>query len=54
LDKFYNKKEIPWVKLIWKVHYSNGQIPQERNPLGQTHLDGPCNTPETTNTPECY
>jgi hypothetical protein len=27
LDKFYNKKEIPWIKLIWNAHYSNGQIP---------------------------
>ena len=27
LDKFYNKKEIPWVKLIWHAHYSNGDIP---------------------------
>jgi hypothetical protein len=27
LDKFYNRKEIPWVKLIWHAHYSNGDIP---------------------------
>ena len=27
LDKFYNKKEISWVKLIWYAHYSNGEIP---------------------------
>jgi len=27
LDKFYSKKEILWVKLIWYAHYSNGEIP---------------------------
>jgi len=27
LDKFYNKKEIPWVKLIWNAHYPIGQVP---------------------------
>jgi hypothetical protein len=27
LDKFYDKKEIPWVNLIWYAHYSNGEIP---------------------------
>jgi hypothetical protein len=27
LDKFYNKKNIPWVNLIWNTHYSNGEIP---------------------------
>ena len=27
LDKFYNKKEAPWVKLIWNAHYPNGQMP---------------------------
>ena len=27
LDKFYNKKEIPWVKLVWFSHYSDGEIP---------------------------
>jgi hypothetical protein len=26
LDKFYNKKDIPWVNLIWNSHYSNGEI----------------------------
>jgi hypothetical protein len=26
LDKFYNKKEVPWVKLIWNAHYSNGEV----------------------------
>jgi len=27
LDKFYNREEIPWVKLVWHAHYSNGDIP---------------------------
>src|SRR5438128_6523662 len=27
LDKFYNKRDIPWVKFIWSTHYSNGEIP---------------------------
>ena len=31
LFKFYNKKDIPWVYLIWQAHYSNGQIPHAKN-----------------------
>jgi hypothetical protein len=27
LDKFYNKKDIPLVKLIWNAHYPQGQVP---------------------------
>lgn len=27
LDKFYNKKDIPWVSLVWEKHYSNGKLP---------------------------
>ncbi|CAO2167262.1 unnamed protein product [Urochloa humidicola] len=27
LDKFYNRKDIPWVNLIWNSHYANGKIP---------------------------
>jgi hypothetical protein len=27
LDKFYNKKDVPWVKLIGNAHYSNGEVP---------------------------
>jgi hypothetical protein len=34
LDKFYNKKEVPWVKLIWHAHYSNGQIPHATTEKG--------------------
>jgi hypothetical protein len=26
LDKFYNKRDIPWVNLIWNTHYSNGEV----------------------------
>ena len=34
LDKFYNKKEIPWVKLIWNAHYPNGQVPHATTDRG--------------------
>jgi len=34
LDKFYNKKEVPWVKLIWNAHYPNGQIPHVTSDKG--------------------
>jgi len=34
LDKFYNKKEIPWVKLVWHAHYSNGEIPHATSDKG--------------------
>lgn len=27
LHKFYNKMDIPWVKLIWEKQYSNGKLP---------------------------
>jgi hypothetical protein len=27
LDKFYNKKDISWVNLIWETYYSNGEVP---------------------------
>ena len=27
LHKFYNRLEIPWVKLIWQKFYSSGQLP---------------------------
>lgn len=26
LDKFYNKRDIPWVKLVWDRHYRNGKL----------------------------
>jgi hypothetical protein len=27
LDKFYNKKDIPWVNIIWEKYYKNGILP---------------------------
>jgi hypothetical protein len=27
LDKFYNKRDIPWVTLIWNTCYSEGEVP---------------------------
>ena len=27
LDKFYNRKDIPWVNMIWHSYYSQGHIP---------------------------
>jgi len=24
LDKFFNRKDIPWVNLVWEKHYKNG------------------------------
>lgn len=27
LDKFFNKKDIPWVNMIRENHYSNGKLP---------------------------
>jgi hypothetical protein len=34
LDKFYNKKNIPWVNLIWNSHYSNGEVPHATKDKG--------------------
>jgi hypothetical protein len=27
LHKFFNKADLPWVKLIWSQYYSNGKVP---------------------------
>jgi hypothetical protein len=27
LNKFYNKKDVPWVKLVWNAYYANGEVP---------------------------
>jgi hypothetical protein len=27
LDKFFNKADLPWVKLIWPQYYNNGKLP---------------------------
>lgn len=29
LDKFFNKKNLPWVQLIWNKHYSNSDKPPQ-------------------------
>jgi hypothetical protein len=34
LDKFYNKKDIPWVKLIWDTYYLSGEVPHASGPKG--------------------
>jgi hypothetical protein len=34
LDKFYNKRDIPWVNLIWNTHYSNGEVPHATKDRG--------------------
>jgi hypothetical protein len=30
LYKFFNKRNIPWVNIIWSSHYRNGGIPFSR------------------------
>lgn len=27
LDKFFNRKNIPWVQLVWEKYYKNGKLP---------------------------
>lgn len=38
LDKFYNKKDLPWINLIWDKYYSNSVLPPhamwKRDPFG--------------------
>jgi hypothetical protein len=34
LDKFYNQKGIPWVKLIWGTYYLSGEVPHASGPKG--------------------
>ena len=31
LHKFFNRHNIPWVKIIWETYYSNGQLPDSNN-----------------------
>jgi hypothetical protein len=33
LDKFYNKRDIPWVQLVWSAHYQ-GKVPHEEKLCG--------------------
>jgi hypothetical protein len=34
LDKFYIRKDIPWVNLIWDTYYLIGEIPHVAGPKG--------------------
>jgi hypothetical protein len=34
LHKFCNKADIPWVNLIWKAYYHNGDLPDENHLKG--------------------
>lgn len=27
LHKFFNRLDVPWVKLVWEKHYRNGKLP---------------------------
>jgi len=31
LEKFYYRKEIPWVDLVWNSHYQNNLVPHAEN-----------------------
>ena len=31
LDKFFNRKNIPWVNLIWEKQYKNRKLPSHVN-----------------------
>jgi hypothetical protein len=28
LDKFFNQKDLPWVRLVWNSYHRNGKLPQ--------------------------
>ena len=34
LFKFYNKVDVPWVKLIWEAHYHNNDVPHYNRSKG--------------------
>jgi hypothetical protein len=34
LDKFYNKRDIPWVNLIWNIYYGEGEVPHATKDKG--------------------
>jgi hypothetical protein len=36
LDKFFNKRDLLWVKLIWDKHYRNGKLPSSTTPRGHS------------------
>jgi len=27
LDKFFNRRDIPWVQMIWEKYYKDGKLP---------------------------
>jgi hypothetical protein len=29
LHKFFNKEDLPWLKLLWSQYYANGQVPDQ-------------------------
>jgi hypothetical protein len=34
LDTFFNKRDLPWVKLVWDKHYRNDKLPSSTTPRG--------------------
>lgn len=38
LHKFYNKCDIPWVKLVWVRHYAHGELPRSSTNLKSSFL----------------
>jgi hypothetical protein len=34
MDKFYNKRDIPWVTLIWNKYYLEGEVPHATKDKG--------------------
>lgn len=34
LHKFFNRSDLPWVKLIWEKHYRNDKLPNSVVPKG--------------------
>ena len=38
LHKFYNREDIPWVKLVWECYYSDGRLPGNSNKVYFWHF----------------
>jgi len=34
LHRFFNRHDIPWVKLVWERHYSSGELPSINKKVG--------------------
>ena len=34
LNKFYNRKDVPWVHLIWYRYYDQGKVPHGQKEVG--------------------